>query len=154
MTTLTATTAANGLSFADLRLGQPMTSPNVRRVTREDILRFADFTGDHNPVHIDRAAAQAAGFDDIIAHGMLVMSLATGLATGLGFTKDTVIFRGFTEWSFRRPVYPGDVLQIQVTATSLKGAAGRRPAEALLAVQIRNQRNKVVQNGSWVAAFR
>ncbi len=45
-------------------------------VTREDLRRYADASGDPNPVHLDDAAARAAGFDSVLAHGMLTMALA------------------------------------------------------------------------------
>jgi acyl dehydratase len=47
----------------------------TRKITEQDILRFAEISGDRNPIHVDRAAAQKAGFKAPIAHGMLVASL-------------------------------------------------------------------------------
>ncbi|WP_253380173.1 MaoC/PaaZ C-terminal domain-containing protein [unidentified bacterial endosymbiont] len=41
--------------------------------TSEDAQRWAVFSGDHNPIHFDRAAAQAAGADDVTVHGMRAM---------------------------------------------------------------------------------
>src|SRR5206468_4994561 len=32
-----------------------------------------DFSGDHNPIHFDRATARLAGLDDVVVHGMLVL---------------------------------------------------------------------------------
>lgn len=42
-----------------------------------DLLRYAELSGDHNPIHSSRAAAQALGFPDVIAQGMLLLALAT-----------------------------------------------------------------------------
>ena len=44
-----------------------------RVVTREDVLAYAEAGGDPNPLHADDAAARAAGFPGIIAHGMFTM---------------------------------------------------------------------------------
>lgn len=52
------------LSFGDC-------GPERRLVlSADDIRRFADVTGDHNPIHVDAEAAQRAGFDAPIAHGV------------------------------------------------------------------------------------
>ena len=46
------------------------------RITRDDLRRYAAASGDHNPIHLDPAAARAVGLPGVIAHGMLVMGLA------------------------------------------------------------------------------
>lgn len=53
-------------------------------ITRETLARFAAASGDGNPLHLDSAAARAAGFDDVIAHGMLIAAYA-GRAIGQWF---------------------------------------------------------------------
>ena len=45
-------------------------------ITRFDLALYAAASGDHNPVHVDIDFARAAGFDDVFAHGMLVMAHA------------------------------------------------------------------------------
>ena len=52
-------------------------------ITRFDLALYAGASGDHNPVHVDLDFARAAGFDDVFAHGMLVMAYAA---------------RGLTDW--------------------------------------------------------
>jgi len=41
-------------------------------VTAELVDAYAEATGDHNPVHVDDAAARLLGFPGRIAHGMLI----------------------------------------------------------------------------------
>lgn len=66
-------------SLADLRIGDTVESA-ARRVTRDDIDRFADLTGDTFYAHTDEQAAAANPlFGGIVAHGYLVVSLAAGL---------------------------------------------------------------------------
>ncbi|MCX4095829.1 MaoC/PaaZ C-terminal domain-containing protein [Nocardia sp. alder85J] len=43
-------------------------------ITRTTLALFAGASGDHNPIHIDLDAAQAAGAGDVFAHGMLTMA--------------------------------------------------------------------------------
>jgi acyl dehydratase len=46
-----------------------------RQVTVDSVRRYAEASGDDNPIHLDDAAARAAGFDGVIAHGMSVLAL-------------------------------------------------------------------------------
>jgi acyl dehydratase len=43
-------------------------------VTQEQLRRYADASGDHNPIHLDEEAARRVGLDSVIAHGMLSMA--------------------------------------------------------------------------------
>jgi acyl dehydratase len=59
--------------------------PTTIPITREMLVRYADASGDHNPIHLDADFAQRVGLPDIIAHGMLTMGLAAStLQTWLG----------------------------------------------------------------------
>ncbi|WP_026930965.1 MaoC/PaaZ C-terminal domain-containing protein [Glycomyces tenuis] len=44
-------------------------------VSRADLAAYAEASGDRNPIHLDEAAAKAAGLPDVIAHGMYTMGL-------------------------------------------------------------------------------
>jgi acyl dehydratase len=44
-------------------------------ISREMLAAYAEASGDSNPLHLDPAFAQKAGFDDVIVHGMLGMAL-------------------------------------------------------------------------------
>jgi acyl dehydratase len=46
------------------------------RVTRADLLAYADASGDHNPIHRDEAVARSVGLPGVIAHGMYTLALA------------------------------------------------------------------------------
>jgi acyl dehydratase len=43
-------------------------------ITQEQLNRYADASGDHNPIHLDEEAAHRVGLDSVIAHGMLSMA--------------------------------------------------------------------------------
>ena len=50
-------------------------SPLVKPpITQEQLNRYADASGDHNPIHLDEEAAHRVGLDSVIAHGMLSMA--------------------------------------------------------------------------------
>ena len=50
-------------------------SPLVKPpITQEQLRRYAEASGDHNPIHLDPEAARRVGLDNVIAHGMLSMA--------------------------------------------------------------------------------
>jgi acyl dehydratase len=50
-------------------------APRVFWIDRELLKRYADASGDQNPIHQDEALAKSVGLPDVIAHGMLTMAL-------------------------------------------------------------------------------
>jgi 3-hydroxybutyryl-CoA dehydratase len=48
---------------------------------RDDLQRYAQASGDFNPLHLDPAFARQAGFDDVIVQGMLGMAFLGRLIT-------------------------------------------------------------------------
>ena len=84
-TTTTTTTPASTPSVGDLL-------PNRRlEVTRADLRRYADASGDHNPIHLDDAAAQSLGLPGVVAHGMLTSALAVGVVAQWAGGADRVL---------------------------------------------------------------
>ena len=62
------------MSILGMAIGQEL-SPLVKPpITQEQLRRYADASGDHNPIHLDEQAARRVGLDGGIAHGMLSMA--------------------------------------------------------------------------------
>ena len=93
-------------SFGSVRLGEELPAES-RVVTREDVRAYAEASGDRNPLHLDEAAARAAGFDGVIAHGMFTMghlaSAVTAWAGGGAFVRRMRV-------QFRAPVAMGETI--------------------------------------------
>ncbi|WP_439107489.1 MaoC family dehydratase [Congregibacter sp.] len=103
-------------SYDQLREGQQCEV--TRALLGEDIDAFAHASGDHNPLHTDAEFARAAGFDDRIAHGMLLASwISASLAHELP-GRGTIYLRQSLE--FRQPALPGDSLTIRLTVSEKK----------------------------------
>jgi acyl dehydratase len=49
--------------------------PQAYTVTRADLVRYAEASGDHNPIHQDEEVARSVGLPGVIAHGMFTMAL-------------------------------------------------------------------------------
>jgi acyl dehydratase len=58
-----------------IKVGDEIT-PRVFWIDRPLLKRYADASGDQNPIHQDEAFAKSVGLPDVIAHGMLTMALA------------------------------------------------------------------------------
>ncbi|MDO8639462.1 MAG: MaoC family dehydratase [bacterium] len=98
-----------------------------REVSRDLISRFAELTGDKNPIHLNAKAAQEAGFEGTIAHGYLLISLMPEmLREAVNYPTDgTIINRGI-EWFFKSPVLAGDSVRLLVLASGEKESRGVR----------------------------
>jgi acyl dehydratase len=62
------------MSILDITMDQQL-SPLVKPpITQEQLRRYAEASGDYNPIHLDEQAARQVGLDGVIAHGMLSMA--------------------------------------------------------------------------------
>jgi acyl dehydratase len=133
--------------FEDFEIGDTFTTPS-RTVGLAEIATFAGLSGDYNPIHTDAVFSESSQFGQRIAHGVLGMSILTGLITRLGvFEASTIALLGIEEWRFRGPVFDGDTVHAEVfiedktlTSDGRRGVLRRR-------YQLVNQRGEVVQEG-------
>ncbi|MFA6300260.1 MAG: aldehyde dehydrogenase family protein, partial [Nocardioides sp.] len=105
-------------SLAELRVGDSIVS-GAREVTRSDIDRFAELTGDTFYAHTDEAAAAANPlFGGIVAHGYLVVSLAAGLFVDPDPGPVLANF-GVDGLRFLTPVKAGDSIAVTLTVKEI-----------------------------------
>ena len=64
--------------FEQIRVGEK--SEIIQTITKESVQRFAELTGDYNPLHMDDEFAIKKGFDGKVVHGMLSASISTMIA--------------------------------------------------------------------------
>lgn len=142
-------TAQKGLFFEEYEVGQSITSQG-RTVTEADVVAFAALSGDWNAMHCDAEFASDHPFGQRVAHGLLVLSIASGLAVRLGFMEETVLaFRELGDWKFSLPVFFGDTVHVQATVVETKAMPRLGGGLVTLKVQVLNQDDKVVQRGTW-----
>ena len=60
--------------YNDLKVGDTIPPLVKRPINRTTLALFAGASNDHNPMHIDIDFAKKSGFEDVFAHGMLVMA--------------------------------------------------------------------------------
>jgi 3-hydroxybutyryl-CoA dehydratase len=111
----------------------------TRMLTQEDIARYAEASGDHNPLHIDPAFAATTQFGGPIAHGMLVLAYLSEMMTAA--FGETWLMRGRLKVRFRGAARPGD----SVTAS---GRVVRiEDGKAVCEVECRNETGDVLISG-------
>ena len=128
--------------FDELRVGDSLTTGS-RRISLEDIEKFAGFTGDRFYAHMDdEAARRNPFFPGRVAHGYLLLSFAAGLFVDPD-EGPVLANTGLTDLAFEQPVPAGD--EIHVTLT-VKRKTPRTPeyGEIRWHVEILNQRNERV----------
>jgi acyl dehydratase len=86
-------------------------------VVDEDLpTRYAEVSGDHNPIHLDEATAKMAGLPGVILHGMCTMAIAAKAAVnGIAGGDPTRVRRVAVRFS--RPVIPGQELTTKLWKT-------------------------------------
>lgn len=142
-------TARTGLYFEEFAVGHSITSVG-RTVTEADVVAFAALSGDWNSIHTDAEFATGHPFGQRVAHGLLCMSIASGLAMRLGFLEETALaFREIGDWKFSLPVFIGDTIRVRATVTDTKPMRRLGGGLVNLKVEILNQDDKVVQRGTW-----
>jgi 3-hydroxybutyryl-CoA dehydratase len=137
-----------GLYFEEIEVGQEFVTYG-RTITEADIVNFGNVIGDFNPLHFAAEYMKDSIFGQRIAHGMLVLSFATGLGYQLGMNYGTVMaFKGL-DIEFRRPVFIGDTIRLKTTVTEKRESQKQRGGWVMQDVKIVNQRDEVVQEGHW-----
>ncbi len=133
------------LSFQDLAVGDEWESPR-RTVTEADVVAFAGLSGDFNPLHVDQEAARQGPFGRPVAHGLLGLAIASGLASHAP-RVDTLAFLAILEWKFLEPVAFGDTIHVVTRVSALESRARGRRGVVTWHRRLLNQEGKTVQEG-------
>ena len=89
-----------------------------RLVTDELIRKFADVSGDYNPIHLDEKVAQGTRFGKRIAHGMLSGAFISAVL-GYEFSERKIVYLSQT-LKFTAPVFIGDTVTATATVTNIR----------------------------------
>ena len=137
-----------GLYFEEFTVGDSLITAG-RTITEADIVNFAALSGDWTTIHTDAEYAKGIMFGERIAHGALVLSIATGLAVRSGVIEGTVIaFRDLT-WKFSGGVKIGDTVRVRLQIGEKKAMPRLGGGSVLMNAEVVNQRDETVQRGTW-----
>jgi len=104
-----------GRHFDDFTVGEIFTTAS-RTVTEGAVDHFAGLSGDFNPLHTDEESARQGPMKGRIAHGMLVLTIATGQVNQFGiFEGTTFALLGMDRIRWTAPVRLGDTVHTTLT---------------------------------------
>lgn len=92
---------ARDLTGGDLRVG--LSESFEREITSDDVMAFAELSGDHNPLHVDAVYARETNYQRPIVHGAFQLSLASAMA-GMYLPGRRVVL-GAVRSRFPAPLY-------------------------------------------------
>jgi len=101
--------------FEDLSIG--MRETLMKTVMNEDVIGFANLSGDHNPIHLSEHFARKTRFGERIAHGLYTASLISAVL-GMYLPGPGAVYLSQT-LNFLGPVRIGDVVTISVEVAEL-----------------------------------
>ncbi len=138
-----------GRYFEEFAVGDTAISAG-RTITEADIVNFAGLAGDYTQIHTNAEFARHSFFGKRVAHGLLLMSIASGLLAQLGFVEGTVLAFREVIWKFSLPVFIGDTIHVEARVTNLKLSKRLGGGAVTFDLRVINQDGKVVQSGQWV----
>ena len=143
--------AQRGLFFEQFQPGLRFVTA-ARTITEGDIVTFAGLSGDYNQIHTDAEFSKGTPFGQRVAHGLLVLSIASGLAMRSGVLEGTVLaFREINNWKFSSPVFIGDTVRVELEIIETKALPRLGGGAVVIELAVKNQRNETTMKGSWTA---
>ncbi len=138
--------SGNESYLKNFRVGEKVVSPG-RTITEADIVMFAGISGDWTELHTNAEYMKDSPFGQRIAHGMLTLSVASGLALRATLTPrlEVLAFLGMDKVRFTAPVFIGDTIKVESEVIEARPSKSR-PGAGILKFRnvVKNQRNEVV----------
>lgn len=140
-----------GMYFEEFLVGQRIISAG-RTVSESDIITFAGLSGDFNQIHTDAVYAAQTPFGQRVAHGLLGLSIASGLVVQTGMMEGTILaFREINEWKFIQPIHIGDTIHVEVEVLETKEIRRLGGGAIVISLDVKNQTGETVMKGIWKA---
>ena len=122
----------------------------TRAVSQADIERFAELSGDYDPIHMDEAFAARSRYGRRIAHGILAMAPLSTVSAMISQrarergSPGVSVSLGYDRIRFLKPVFAGDTLTARYTVQALDGDRSRSRVEVF------NQAGELVLAGEHI----
>ncbi len=143
------TNSVLGKYFEEFEVGMNFISPG-RTVTESDIVSFAGLSGDYTQIHTNAEFSKTTPVGQRVAHGLLGLSIASGLAVRTGVLEGTVIaFREIVEWKFVKTIFIGDTVHVSLQILETKALPRLGGGAVNIELRLLNQNDEVVMKGIW-----
>jgi 3-hydroxybutyryl-CoA dehydratase len=145
----TLLSVSRGMFFEEFSVGQHIIS-TARTVTESDVVAFAGLSGDYNQIHTDAEFSKNTPFGKRVAHGLLGIAIASGLAMRTGVLEGTVLaFREINEWKFSKPIFIGDTVHVELDVKEIKALPRLGGGSVIIELSVKNQNEEVTMKGLW-----
>lgn len=131
--------------LSDIHQGDSLPSV-VKQITQKDINRYAEASGDFNPIHIDESFAAKTPLGGTIAHGMLILAYVSEMMTEA--FGESWVEGGKLSVRFKAPARPGDTITTSGKIDSIEHKEG--VAYVNCSVESCNQKGETVITGGTV----
>lgn len=137
--------------FEDLNVGDRFETGG-RTVTEADIVAFAGLSADFHSLHMDAEYAAKTVHGQRIAHGLLVLSMVSGLSARLPlmrFMERSTLGLAGIECKFLKPVFIGDTVHVVLEVA--EKVPGRKPDRGTIVMRRTavNQGGETVIEATW-----
>lgn len=138
-----------GKYFEDFNIGDVITTAQ-RTVTEADVVTFTGVSGDFNPLHTNEEFMKTTPFGGRIAHGLLTVSIATGLINQLGVFEGTNLALLSMNIKYTGAVKFGDTIRMELKTLEKKESS--KPGKGVITYQanVLNQKDETVVEMEWV----
>ncbi|MAB79202.1 MAG: dehydratase [Planctomycetes bacterium] len=137
-----------GLYFEQFQVGMCIETAS-RTITEADLVNFAGISGDFTALHTDEESSKKGPFRRRIAHGMLIQSIATGLAIQTRVFEGTIAALVSMDIRWLNPIYPGDTITLLLDVTEVDPVPSKRSGKITLNSRVVNQDGVVCVGGTW-----
>lgn len=122
-----------------------------RTISEADIIFHAGQTGDLFPIHLDAEQAAKTPYGQRVAHGTLTLSIAMGLKFDTDASKGLRISYGYDRVRYRKPVFIGDTIAVEVEVTSSAADPAREGVRRIVeTTNVVNQRGESVMSADHI----
>jgi len=131
------------VKFDDYEIGDSATF--TKTITEEDVMKFAEISGDYNPLHVNPEFAKTQMFGKQVAHGVISVGLISAVLGTKLFGPG--ILYGEQSARFIKPVYFGDKLTAKATVKEKFTKKDGKLKFIKCTTQVFNQNDELVTDG-------
>lgn len=136
---------AGRYGFDDLQIGDRIDIGSAT-ITGALIDQFAAVSGDRYALHMDRAYAQSLGYENRVAHGLLVLSVVDGLKNNAKAHLDGLVSLGWN-LNFIAPVLAEDTIHAEISILAKQRSRSGARGSVRMEFKVTNQNGRLVQCG-------
>ena len=137
------------VKWEDYEIGQ--SAEFTKKVTEEDVMKFAEVTGDYNPIHVNSEYAKTQMFGKQVAHG----ALSSGLISAVLGTKlfgPGILYGGQTV-KFLKPVFFGETVTAVATVKDKFTKKDGKLKFIICDTIVKNQKDEICTSGEGTIVF-